>query len=86
MVPSLSLLFDESSVSVKENHDRKKITVKNGLILIVFFNPLRANPQNGQTHSNNSSASNRLFECVWLFGGLALNGLTRGMNFKTERL
>ena len=28
-------------------------------------------PENGQTHSNNSSAfANELFECVWLFCGV----------------
>ena len=33
---------------------------------IIVINPLGANPlQNGQTHSNNSSAvANELFECV----------------------
>ena len=33
-------------------------------------------PQNGQTHSNNSSAAaDELFECVWPFVGLVLKGL-----------
>ena len=33
--------------------------------------------QNGQTHSNNSSAvGDELFECVWPFVGLALKGST----------
>ena len=32
------------------------------------LNPLGANPQNGQTHSNNLSAfADELFECVWPF-------------------
>ena len=26
-------------------------------------------PQNGQTHSNNSSAADEFFECIWPFGG-----------------
>ena len=35
------------------------------------FNPLSAVPQNGQTHSNNSSAfADELFECVWPFCGV----------------
>ena len=30
-----------------------------------YLKPLSANPQNGQTHSNNSTAvDNELFECV----------------------
>ena len=34
-------------------------------------------PQNGQTHSNISSAiADELFVCVWSNVGLALNGLT----------
>ena len=32
---------------------------------LTFWAP---NPQNGQTHSNNSlTVANELFECVWLF-------------------
>ena len=35
------------------------------------FNPLSTNPQNGQTHSNNSSAfAVELFECVSGFRGV----------------
>ena len=41
-----------------ENQPLKTITLK-------FLNPLKANPQNGQTHSNNSSATaNKLFDSV----------------------
>ena len=33
-----------------------------------FFNPSSANPQNGQTHSNNLSVTaDELIECVWQF-------------------
>ena len=31
------------------------------------INPLSANPTNGQTHSNNLSAADELFESVWSF-------------------
>ena len=34
-------------------------------------------PQNGQTHSKNSSVvADELFKCVWPFCGLALKGLS----------
>ena len=38
-------------------------------------------PQNGQTHSNNSSATaNELFDCVWLFCGVAAEGVKSTLN------
>ena len=41
---------------------------KNVLIILTLKTPI---PQNGQTHSNNSSAvTNELFECVWPFCGI----------------
>ena len=47
------------------------------LITLKFkLNPLSANSQNAQTHSNNSLAvADKLFECVWLFCVFALKGL-----------
>ena len=44
------------------------------LAVLTYYAPTL---QNGQTHSNNSSAKvDELFECVWLFCGLALKGLS----------
>ena len=42
-----------------------KVLSQNTLNIIYLLN---ANPQNGQTHSNNSSAvAEEFFGCVWLF-------------------
>ena len=39
---------------------------------------ISANQQNGQTHSNKSSAiADELLECVWAFCGMVLKGLTK---------
>ena len=39
------------------------------------FNPLSANSQNGQTHSNNMSVvADKLFECLTIFWGWGLKG------------
>ena len=39
----------------------------------ILLNPLTANPQNGQTHSNNSTATaDELFECVKPFSGVGV--------------
>ena len=41
-----------------------------------LLDPIGANPQNGQTHSNNSSVlADKLVECVCHFVGLVLKGL-----------
>ena len=38
----------------------------------MVLTPLASTLQNGQTHSNNSSAfADKLFKCVWLFCGVA---------------
>ena len=38
------------------------------LVFFAVFNPFSANPTNGQTHSDNSSAvADEPFECVWPF-------------------
>ena len=43
--------------------------------IFVPVNPLRANPTNGQTHSNNSPAiADELFECSTIFWGWRLKG------------
>ena len=52
------------------------------LIMITSLNPLSANPQNGQTYLNNSSAfADKLLECVWSFCGA---GAKKGYFFNHE--
>ena len=55
--------------------------VVNVKLLFKLWDPLTLEvpaPQNGQTHTNNSSSvAEQLFECVWPFCGLVLKGLTK---------
>ena len=51
----------------------------------IVLNLLSPIPQNGQTHSNNSSAvGDKLFECVWPFCGIGVKGLTHSLPLKME--